>query len=105
VAQADFDGDGDSDVAEGSTAISDPNLSTVKVMLNQGDGTFILGDTLPSGGGAVRAVFASDLNGDGAPDLVWAPDAPPYPFVYALNNGDGSFGPITIRNIQTCGTG
>jgi len=105
VAKADFDGDGDIDVAEGDGEVYPPDTGTVKVMLNQGDGSFVLGDTLPSGGGYVRSVFASDLNGDGALDLVWAPDAPPYPFVYALNNGDGTFGPITIQNIQTCGTG
>ena len=53
----------------------------------------------------VRSVFASDLNGDDAPDLVWAPDAPPYPYVYALNNGNGTFGAIHERTIATCGTG
>ncbi len=105
VAKADFDGDGDIDVAEGSGEVYPPTAGAVKVLLNQGDGTFILGTTLSSGGGYVRSVFASDLNGDGAGDLVWTPDAPPYPFVYALNNGNGTFGPIHIQNIQTCGTG
>jgi FG-GAP-like repeat len=97
VASADLDGDGDVDMAESSDQIH--------VMRNQGNGSFVLSSTIPSGGGLVHGIVASDLNGDGRPDLLWAPDDPPYPYVYALNNGDGSFGPIVKRNIQTCGTG
>lgn len=97
VASADFDGDGDIDMAESSDQIH--------VMRNQGNGSFVLSSTIPSGGGLVNGIVASDLNGDGRPDLLWAPDDPPYPYVYALNNGDGTFAPIVKRNIQTCGTG
>lgn len=97
VASADFDGDGDVDMVESS--------DEVHVMRNQGNGSFALSSTIPSGGGLVHGITASDLNGDGRPDLLWAPDDPPYPYVYTLNNGDGSFGPIVVRNIETCGTG
>jgi hypothetical protein len=97
VASADFDGDGDVDIAEASDEIH--------VMMNQGNGNFVMSSTIPSGGGLVHGITASDLNGDARPDLLWAPDDPPYPYVYALNNGDGSFAPIVERNIQTCGTG
>jgi FG-GAP-like repeat len=97
VVSADFDGDGDVDMAESG--------DEVHVMRNQGSGTFLLSQAIPSGGGLVHGITASDLNGDGRPDLLWAPDVEPHPYVYTLNNGDGSFGPIVVRNIQTCGTG
>jgi FG-GAP-like repeat len=97
VASADFDGDGDVDMAESG--------AEVHMMKNQGSGSFVLSSTIPSGGGLVHGITASDLNGDGKPDLLWAPDVEPHPYVYTLNNGDGSFGPIVVRNIQTCGTG
>jgi hypothetical protein len=84
----------------------------VEILMNDGDGsltlteeieacTICLETVVPD----VRSVFASDLNGDRAPDLLWTPDAPPYPYTYALNNGDGTFGPNQDVPIETCGTG
>jgi hypothetical protein len=110
VATADFDGDGDLDVAEGSGDVF--GTARVEILLNAADGTLVLAGEIPACSICqagiipyVRSVFASDLNGDDAPDLVWAPDAPPYPFTFALNNGDGTFGPSNDIPIQTCGTG
>src|SRR6188508_2143304 len=110
VATADLDGDGDIDVAEGSGDLF--GTARVEILLNSGNGTLVPAGEIPACSICqagivpyVRSVFASDLNGDAAPDLVWAPDAPPYPYVYALNNGNGSFGAIHESTIATCGTG
>lgn len=104
LAAADFDHDGDLDLAEGDFG-QDSAGGAVFIMLNRGDGRFRPGQTILGAGGAVRAIHAADLNNDAFPDLVWAPDAPPYPFAYTLNRGDGTFGPVTTVPLQTCGTG
>ena len=48
-----------------------------------------------------------DLNGDGHLDLLFGPDraAPPYHFGTSLNNGDGTFAPGAITNVNACQAG
>jgi hypothetical protein len=110
VATADFDRDGDVDVAEGSGDVYEG--ARVETLMNAGDGSLTRTAELPActicAEGIVpyvRTLTAADLNGDGASDLLWAPDAPPYPYVYALNTGNGSFGTPHEVQIATCGTG
>jgi len=105
TASADFNGDGKIDVAEGGDG-------SVHVLLNSGGGKLTEKSTIPGCTTCnpietpyVRYLTASDLNNDGAPDLVWAPDASPYPYVYSLNSGSGTFGPTHEVAIATCGTG
>ncbi len=44
----------------------------VSILLGQGDGTFQMGQSYPSGGVAALSVTAGDFNGDGKPDLAVA---------------------------------
>jgi hypothetical protein len=105
VVPGDFDRDGDLDIALGSA-------DKVEILRNAGDGSLALAGSiqscticLPGTTTDVRDLWSADLNGDGALDLLWAPDSPPYPYVFTLNNGNGTFGPIHETPIDTCGTG
>jgi hypothetical protein len=74
LVMGDFDGDGNMDLAAASTgatgAIAAAN-GFATVMLGNGDGTFH--NALNYGAGAdATALAASDLNGDGKPDLVFS---------------------------------
>src|SRR5262249_47026095 len=88
VAAADFDGDGNQDLAvvnEGQ-----PNrLGTVSILLGKGDGSFRFRQTINVGGNPL-AVAVGDFNGDCIPDLAVVN----YNSVSVLlGNGDGSFQP------------
>jgi hypothetical protein len=50
------------------------NSSSVSVLLNRGDGTFMAKLDYPTSRRSPQAVAISDLNGDGKPDLVTAND-------------------------------
>ena len=84
VALADFDGDGNLDMA-----VTEYNSDSVHIFLGKGDGTFIRGKSAfvsPVGSGLVAV---ADFNGDGIPDLAVLGDN-----VYVLlGNGDGTFQP------------
>jgi hypothetical protein len=104
LVDADVDLDGDVDVV---ATLPDffSSGDSVQVMLNNGDGVFLQGDNISSTNDYPQGIAAGDFNADGYPDLVWTPDSPPYPYVYVLNNGDGTFGAPVARFIDTCGTG
>lgn len=104
LVKADVDLDGDVDVVATLPDFFGTGDS-VQVMLNNGGGVFAQGDNIPSTYDYPQGIAAGDFNADGYPDLVWTPDAPPYPYVYALNNGNGTFGTPVVRFIDTCGTG
>ena len=74
---ADFDGDGWADLAVGGGF-------EVVILRNQHDGTFAASHTT----GAQYPGVAVDLNGDGAPDLVF----PGVGVDVVMNQGDGTFG-------------
>jgi len=104
LVDADFDLDGDVDVV---ATLPDffSGGDSLQVMLNNGNGVFVQGDNIPSTYDYPQGIAPGDFNADGYPDLVWTPDAPPYPYVYVLNSGDGTFGSPVVRFIDTCGTG
>ncbi len=77
---ADFNLDGNLDVATGSTNLGAPLI----FLLGNGDGTFTV-HTLSQTTGAPLA--AGDLNGDGKPDLITFASG----IQVLLNNGDGTF--------------
>ena len=88
VFSSDLNGDGDNDlvVVNGSF---DPNLGSVSVLLNNGDGTFMAPVGYESELARPSCVFPSDLDGDGNNDLAVASGRRGV-FVL-LNNGDATF--------------
>ena len=83
AALADFDGDGDLDVAVGN------DRARKSLFTNDGDGHFSLSGTFGRDDVATRNIVIADVNGDGAPDILvtnrGAPNA-----VY-FNDGTGGF--------------
>ena len=83
VAWADFDGDGDVDLAVGNTN-GDPN----ELYVNQGNGTFVQRDEF--GAGETFAIVWGDFDNDGDPDAAVADGGADPNFLY-VNNGNGTF--------------
>lgn len=82
----DFNGDGQQDTANGTAA------SGVKVRLGTGSGTFGAQTTVAVAT-AVAAIRTTDLDGNGALDLVWLPQTPEVDVLYyAFGTGTGTFG-------------
>jgi len=89
LASEDLNGDGKPDLVTGPSAIQ----------LNNGDGTFTLGQSLSVGGGNISPVAVlADLNNDQKPDLVIAQSnthfpSTPLPDIVSVvdGNGDGTF--------------
>ncbi|MFN0132215.1 MAG: FG-GAP-like repeat-containing protein [Phycisphaerales bacterium] len=90
LASADFDSDGDIDLAI-------PSGTKLRTLLNDGAAGFTPGAILTSAAGSVYGVVAADLNGDLRPDLascgVW-----PTASVW-LNQGDGQWGSVSGYDI------
>src|SRR5690606_18042647 len=61
---ADFDGDGDLDIAEGND--SAPNY----LYINDGAGNFVRGKTFGRRYDSTRNIIVEDINQDGAPDIL-----------------------------------
>ena len=103
VDAADIDGDGDLDIVTSASGRAATGV-TVKVQKNLGNGVFGPGISYSIRGGGVQAKFR-ELNGDNRPDLLFATaiNSPPYDFHYAINNGDGTFGPVQTKSIGSCG--
>jgi hypothetical protein len=81
LAVADFNADGELDVAVSSVAL-------IQILLGKGDGSFRQGATVNVAGGAVTA---ADFNGDGRIDLATLVTAEQMEFL--PGHGDGTFGP------------
>ncbi len=89
VAVGDVNGDGYADLVVGNLCISAGHCGngTVGVLLGNGQGNFQRA-VYGSGGKSVRALALGDVNGDGAPDVLFANEGP---VSVLLGNGDGTF--------------
>jgi hypothetical protein len=85
VFAADFDGDGDIDLATGHYFTG----NGVSILLNNGDGTFTVSGSCPTPSDVI-SLFAADLDGDKDLDLATASGLSGWVSVL-LNNGKGSF--------------
>jgi hypothetical protein len=90
ILTGDFNGDGKLDIA-----VINPSDNTVSILLGNGDGTFQAPKITPAlaTDGALGAMAAADLNGDGKLDLV-VPDymgSAAGKVAILLGNGDGTF--------------
>lgn len=84
IVSADFDGDGDLDLAVTNWGFSD----NVSVFINNGDGTFA-NDVIYVTGNDPYGIGAADMDGDGDIDLVTANSS--FTLSVLPGNGDGTF--------------
>lgn len=93
IAMADFDGDGNLDLAVTTSSLGSMSVS---IFLGNGDGTFRPGTTIPlSLNPASIFVVVGDFNNDGVPDLAIGSSSS---ITILLGNGDGTFQPPKILN-------
>ena len=88
IVAMDFNGDGKLDLAVTSANASPANY-VVTILLGNGDGTFIAGNTYTTGNGD-QSMVGGDFNGDGKPDLAIA-NYSDNTVTVLLGNGDGTF--------------
>jgi FG-GAP-like repeat/FlgD Ig-like domain len=97
VAIADFDGDGSLDVV-----VSNPETDSLTVLYGTGDGGLTRRGSAIATLHLPEEILATDLDGDGDPDLVATTGPPGYPddqIVFHLNGGLGVMGPPMIRRV------
>ena len=103
----DVDGDGDLDVFSSTESTGGPGA----LLRNHGDGTFAapVSYNHDGPGSGVGRAKLRDLDGDGDLDLLY--NSPHtdylngYHFYTAMNDGTGTFGPIVLWPLGTCGNG
>lgn len=96
---ADIDLDNDLDIVTSGNGVAAGVYASV--LINNGDGTFQAPVNYSVVHGTMFAKFRN-LNNDHYPDLLFVQNIT-YNFCVALNNGDGTFGNITIYPVSNCG--
>ncbi len=99
IAVADFNGDGNADLA---VANNNANSLTVSVLLGNGNGTFQPQQTYTVGSSPI-GIAAADFNGDGVPDLAATNEFATSPSVSILLGGTVTSG--QIQNVPVNGSG
>ena len=92
VITADFNGDGDLDLA-----IANYGSNIIRVALGKGDGTFNLVPDLVVGSNPTSLV-SGDFNGDGIPDLA-VTNSGDGTVEILLGNGNGTFAPASVQPV------
>jgi hypothetical protein len=95
VAVADIDGDGKPDLVLANWACSSAGTGCVSLILGNGDGTFQSAANVGAGTDA-DTIAVADLNGDGQPDLVTAPNEP-----FSSNDPPGTVS-VLLNNTISC---
>ena len=96
IAAADFDGDGNTDLAIGNY-----NHGTISILLNQKDGSFLAENQTVIEVG-IAAVVAGDFNGDGIPDVAAVSDGVfERTATVLVNRGDGLLEPVASTILYT----
>jgi hypothetical protein len=85
---ADFNGDGNLDLALGNSAV------TISLLLGNGDGTFTPASTLPPSSAGASGLLVADLNHDGKLDLVAVNFLTYNTISVFLGDGTGAFTPV-----------
>lgn len=87
----DLNGDRKDDVVILHSADSSHPVSSVDVLISNGDGTFTAGNSYSISLSAIAGGTLADVNGDGKLDLVVVDQAAPSRVITMLGNGDGTF--------------
>ena len=104
MAAADFNGDGNIDIAVGNYSSGDPSglgPGSVSILAGNGDGTFAAPVIYPNGEdsfGLPSSLLALDLNGDGLPDLAVA-NRNDNSISVLLNAGGGAFAAAAVTRL------
>lgn len=95
IAVADFNGDGNLDIAVANRSSND-----ISVLLGKGNGTFAteVKYSAGTGGPDPDSIVAADVNGDGKPDLIVA-DLGTHSVSVFINTGTGTFNPAAIYSV------
>ena len=101
IAAGHLNGDGNADVA---TIHGDATgFGQVRVSLSQGNGLFMISDTLSTGNLPGADVTMGDFTGDGVNDLAFTVASGTSQVRIAVNDGDGDFGQSLEVNTTTSG--
>jgi len=95
IAVADFNGDGNLDIAVANRSSND-----ISVLLGKGNGTFAKAVNYSAGTGGPDpvSIVAADVNGDGKPDLIVADLGTKSVSVF-INTGTGTFNPAVVYTV------
>jgi hypothetical protein len=95
VAVADFNGDGNLDIAVANRSSND-----ISVLLGKGNGTFAteVKYSAGTGGPDPDSIVAADVNGDGKPDLIVA-DLGTHSVSVFINTGTGTFNAAVVYSV------
>jgi FG-GAP-like repeat len=102
VASADVDGDGHADLLVTNNRVCDNCQGSIGVLLGRGDGTLEPVQTYPAGLFFPAFMLVTDVNEDGALDVVAADGGE---LGVLLGRGDGSFGPPALQDTGGQGQG